>query len=127
MVGQYIGDVNSDCTNDKLYPSEPIYTPFHFHLPLIVVEKHVERLWLESLKVEECHLGVATVQGIYITGGVTKKMREWLLKEGSFMKAYYDKGAVIALGWFGVHHKNSWRAFQLNKAQNYFTLRELDT
>ncbi|CAE7268963.1 glk, partial [Symbiodinium sp. CCMP2592] len=32
--------------------------------------------------------------GIYITGGVTKKMREWLLKEGSFMKAYYDKGRL---------------------------------
>ena len=32
--------------------------------------------------------------GIYITGGVTKKMREWLLKEGSFMKAYYDKGGA---------------------------------
>ena len=42
---------------------------------------------------EERHLGVATAQGIYITGGVTKKMREWLLTEGSFMKAYYDKGA----------------------------------
>lgn len=42
---------------------------------------------------EEGHLGVATVQGIYITGGVTKRMQEWLLKEGSFMKAYYDKGA----------------------------------
>ncbi|CAL1138481.1 unnamed protein product [Cladocopium goreaui] len=32
--------------------------------------------------------------GVYITGGVTKKMREWLLKEGSFMKAYYDKGRL---------------------------------
>eukprot|EP00913_Durusdinium_trenchii_P004466 g4145.t1 len=32
--------------------------------------------------------------GIYITGGVTKKMREWLLSEGSFMKAYYDKGRL---------------------------------
>lgn len=32
--------------------------------------------------------------GIYITGGVTKKMREWLLTEGSFMKAYYDKGRL---------------------------------
>jgi len=32
--------------------------------------------------------------GIYITGGVTKKIREWLLAEGSFLKAYYDKGRL---------------------------------
>lgn len=35
--------------------------------------------------------------GIYLTGGVTKKMADWLLSEGSFMKAYYDKGRLTPL------------------------------
>jgi len=35
--------------------------------------------------------------GIYLTGGVTKRMADWLLSEGSFMKAYYDKGRLTPL------------------------------
>eukprot|EP00931_Biecheleriopsis_adriatica_P060285 TRINITY_DN36191_c0_g1_i1.p1 TRINITY_DN36191_c0_g1~~TRINITY_DN36191_c0_g1_i1.p1 ORF type:complete len:727 (-),score=166.86 TRINITY_DN36191_c0_g1_i1:38-2188(-) len=35
--------------------------------------------------------------GIYITGGVTKRMASWLLSEGSFMKAYCDKGRLSPL------------------------------
>lgn len=42
--------------------------------------------WVQSTSTRWLYLG------IYITGGVTKKMREYLLSEGSFMKAYYDKG-----------------------------------
>jgi len=48
---------------------------------------------LETLRREQSGRTPLGCQGIYITGGVTKKMREWLLTEGSFMKADYDKGA----------------------------------
>jgi len=35
--------------------------------------------------------------GIYITGGVTKRLAEWLLEDGSFMAAYYDKGRLTPI------------------------------
>mmetsp|Transcript_51553 Transcript_51553/g.136210 ORF Transcript_51553/g.136210 Transcript_51553/m.136210 type:complete len:565 (+) Transcript_51553:3-1697(+) len=35
--------------------------------------------------------------GLYITGGVTKRLATWLLEEGSFMRAYLDKGRVSPL------------------------------
>lgn len=36
-------------------------------------------------------------RGLYLTGGVTKRMAEWLLEEGSFLSSYYDKGRLSAL------------------------------
>jgi len=35
--------------------------------------------------------------GLYLTGGVTKRMAEWLLEEGSFLAAYFDKGRLSPL------------------------------
>jgi len=32
--------------------------------------------------------------GVYLTGGVTQKNAQWLLDEGSFMDAFYDKGRL---------------------------------
>jgi len=36
-------------------------------------------------------------RGIYLTGGVTNKLQEWLIRDGSFMKAYRDKGRVSTM------------------------------
>jgi glucokinase len=35
--------------------------------------------------------------GIYLSGGVTLKLKDWLQRDGSFMKSYMDKGRVSAL------------------------------
>lgn len=36
-------------------------------------------------------------KGVYLTGGVTKKLQDWLVRDGSFMKAYRDKGRVSTM------------------------------
>jgi len=35
--------------------------------------------------------------GLYLTGGVTKRQAEWMIRDGSFMEAYKDKGRVSPL------------------------------
>ncbi|CAE8708647.1 unnamed protein product, partial [Polarella glacialis] len=32
--------------------------------------------------------------GLYLSGGVTNKLKEWMMRDGSFMEAYQDKGRV---------------------------------
>ena len=93
-----------------IYPSEPIYTPFHSHLPLIVVEKLGWRdwKWKKATWVWQ-RFKAFTSPVVWPRGcrnGFWRRGRSWRLTTTK---------ALIALGWFGVHHKN------------YSTLRELDT
>lgn len=49
-----------------------------------------------------CYTGTVGImfmpfQGIYLTGGVTQKLQDWLIKDGSFINAYHDKGRVAPM------------------------------
>jgi hypothetical protein len=44
-----------------------------------------------------CALKFMPFGGLYLTGGVTNKTMEFLLKDNRFLEAYYDKGRVAPL------------------------------
>mmetsp|Transcript_16666 Transcript_16666/g.43032 ORF Transcript_16666/g.43032 Transcript_16666/m.43032 type:complete len:685 (+) Transcript_16666:53-2107(+) len=85
-------------------------------------------------------LTVQPFGGLYITGGVTKRLATWLLEEGSFMNAYLDKGRVSPLleqvpllivksddmGQRGAHLRAVWLLKQHMRHQAETLFKELD-
>lgn len=42
-------------------------------------------------------IGLIPNAGLFLTGGVTQKLKDWMIRDGSFMEAYEDKGRVSPL------------------------------